>query len=460
MIQVAGKRVLVMGLGLFGGGTGATRFLCREGARVTVTDLRPAAELEESLRQLHDLPVTLKLGGHDEADFVSADLVVANPAVPRSSPFLVAAGAAGVPVTTEICLFLDRCPARILGVTGSSGKTTTTHMLGAMMKSRWPGLLVGGNVGGSLLDRLGEVTADVPVVLELSSFQLDRLGEVPWSPAVAVVTNFAPNHLDVHGSLDAYRRAKQGILAAQAADDVAILNRDDEEVCTWDRLTRGRVVPFSLADDLEYGTCASEGRIVCREQAGSQTLAEVSDLQLPGRHNLANALAACAAASVMGIQADGIRQALRDFRPVDHRLEKVGEAHGVTYINDSIATSPDRTRVALEAFEGRVILIAGGYDKGLSFSDLGPVIGSRVSDAVLTGPTAEGIAASIPGDSATRVHRPGGLAEATQLASSLAEAGTVVLLSPASASYDQFRNFEERGQAFRSLVGSVIGGSE
>jgi len=456
MIAVSGRRVVVMGLGLFGGGVGATRFLCREGARVTVTDLRPARELAESVRQLRGLSVTLKLGGHDEADFVSADLIVANPAVPRSSPFLHAAGSAGVPVTTEICLFLDRCPARVVGVTGSSGKTTTTRMLGAMMQTRWPGLLVGGNIGGSLLDHLEETTPDVPVVLELSSFQLDRLGEVPWSPTVAVVTNFAPNHLDIHGSLESYRRAKQMILSAQTADDVAILNDDDAEVRTWAHLGGGRAVPFSLTAARGHGTSVVEDKIVCRSRDGSRVLAKVKDLRLPGRHNLANATAACAAAVVVGVDPEGIGQALREFRAIEHRLEKVAEIDGVTYINDSIATSPDRTRVALEALQGRVILIAGGYDKGLSFSDLGPAIDRRVSDVVLMGPTADGIAGSIPRGSSTQVFRSSGLAAAAGIAARLADPGSVVLLSPASASYDQFRNFEERGQAFKSLVNAVI----
>ncbi|MDP6040996.1 MAG: Mur ligase family protein, partial [Candidatus Latescibacteria bacterium] len=207
-VKLKNKRVLVMGLGLFGGGVGAVRFLVREGADVTVTDLRSEEELDTSVRALDGLPVAFKLGGHDEDDFQSSDLIVANPAVPRSSQFLKTAESAGVPITSEICLFVERCPAPVIGVTGSSGKTTTTSLLGEMLKRMDRRTVVGGNIGRSLLEDLDTLADDTPVLLELSSFQLDRLGDMLWSPHVGVVTNFAPNHLDIHGSLEAYREAK------------------------------------------------------------------------------------------------------------------------------------------------------------------------------------------------------------------------------------------------------------
>ncbi len=452
MMDLQGQRVLVMGLGLFGGGVGAVRYLHGQGARVAVTDLRPAGELAESLEALEGLPVRFMLGGHDEEDFRRADLIVANPGVPRSSPFLQAAEAAGVPVTTEICLFVTRCAAPIVGVTGSSGKTTTTALLGTMLRRARPDTLVGGNIGGSLLDRLGDIRPDTPVVLELSSFQLDRLGDLPWSPQVAVVTNFAPNHLDVHGSLEAYRHAKRQIVVHQRADDWAVLNGDDAEVIGWADAGEGRCLPFGLESGLARGVFVREGEIRHLSRGAERTICAACDLRLPGRHNLANALAACAGALCRGIGEGDIAEALRCFSGVEHRLERVGEIGGVSFYNDSIATSPDRTRVALEALAGEIVLIAGGYDKGLGFDRLGPAIGHKVSDLILLGKTADAIAASVPGEAPTRIHRVVSLEEAVERAAGLARPGSAVLFSPASASYDMFRNFDERGCLFKTLV--------
>ena len=456
MRPLRGRRALVMGLGLFGGGVGVTRYLHREGAKVTVTDLRNAEDLTESMRALDGVPVRYRLGGHEEDDFKRADLVIANPAVPRSSPYLKLAESRGTPVTTEICLFLERCPCRVVGVTGSSGKTTTTCLLGEMLRRADPRTLVGGNLGGSLLDRLGELAPDVPVVVELSSFQLDRLGESGWRPHVAVVTNFAPNHLDVHGSLKAYREAKQQIVVHQGPGDFAVLNGDDAEVAGWARLGGGVCVPFSLEKDQMQGVYLGDGEIRQSLNAPESKVCSGSDLQLPGRHNLANALAACGAALCWGVGEGDIAEAVRGFSGVEHRLERVGEAEGVTYYNDSIATSPDRTRVALESLPEGLVLIAGGSDKGLSYDELGPLIGRRARDLVLLGETADAIAASVPGASRACIHRVESLEDAVATAARVAPAGGTVVLSPASASYDMFLNFEERGRTFKRLVRGLI----
>ncbi|MDP6776947.1 MAG: UDP-N-acetylmuramoyl-L-alanine--D-glutamate ligase, partial [Candidatus Latescibacteria bacterium] len=455
MRSLEGRRVLVMGLGLFGGGVGAARYLQREGAEVTVTDLRTAETLSESIRALEGVPVRYRLGGHDENDFTQADLVVANPAVPRSSPFLQVAESLGIPVTTEICLFLERCPCRVVGVTGSSGKTTTTCLLGEMLQRADPRALVGGNVGGSLLDRLDELTSDTPVVLELSSFQLDRLGDAEWSPQIAVVTNFAPNHLDVHGSLEAYRTAKQQIVVHQGEGDYAVLNGDDAEVVGWEGLGRGECVSFSVQGGQTPGAYLRDGEVRHTIGGSEATVCPASDLSLPGRHNLANALAACGAALSWGVGESDVAAAIRDFSGVEHRLEYVGVVGGVTYYNDSIATSPDRTRVALESLPEGVILIAGGSDKGLSFGELGPLIGRRTRDLVVLGETAEAIASAVPHGSETGIHRADSLEDAVAAATRLARPGGTVVLSPASASYDMFRNFGERGHAFKRLVAEL-----
>jgi len=456
MTPLKHKRTLVVGLGLFGGGVGVTRFLVREGAAVIVTDLRPAADLKESLDALAGLPVTFKLGGHDEADFRSADLIVANPAVPRHSKFLAIAESAGVPVTTEINLFFERCRARILGVTGSSGKTTTALLVGEMLRLTDPRTRIGGNLGHPLIEEADAIPPDAPVVLELSSFQLDRLRDLRRSPNVSVITNFAPNHLDVHGSLEEYRAAKQGIIAHQTGEDIAVLNADDPVVSRWDKLCAGRVLRFSLDREVARGTFLREGQIVGRVHDQSVPVCPVRDLLLPGRHNVANALAAAAAALAWGVKPDLVAAALRAFRGAEHRLELVAEVNGIRYVNDSIATSPDRTVAALNAFDAPVLLIAGGYDKGIPFDPLGPPVAQRVRRLFLIGATADRIAGVVQRHGTTpEIHRCASLPEAVEAASSLAAPGDVVLLSPACASYDMFRNFEERGKKFKDLVNSL-----
>jgi UDP-N-acetylmuramoylalanine--D-glutamate ligase len=450
LLDLKGKRVLVMGLGLFGGGVGAARFLVREGAEVTVTDLRSEDELASSVQALDGLCITLKLGGHDEVDFRQADLVVANPAVPRTSPFLMAAEEAGVPITTEICLFVTRCPSKIIGVTGSSGKTTTTTLIGEMLKRVDARTLVGGNIGRSLLNDLDGITPDVPVVLELSSFQLDRLGELPWSPYIAVVTNFAPNHIDVHGSLGAYLNAKKSILAHQTVNDLAIVNADDPEVFDWQGA--GQRIPFSLAEGCERGGFVREGMIYYAMNGDVQTICAVEALQLIGRHNLANALAAVGAAMLWGVPPPDIVAVLQSFTGVPHRLERVAVIDGVVYVNDSIATSPDRTCVALEAVDGKCILIAGGYDKQIPFDGLADAIAHHVQHLILMGQTAPAIANAVSDTAQTKIHFVTDLSQAVTLARNLAVPKQTVLLSPASASYDQYLNFEQRGEHFKSLV--------
>lgn len=456
-MSLDGRRVLVMGLGLFGGGAGAVRFLCRERARVTVTDLRPADALRESLRTLESLPVAYRLGGHEASDFRAADLVVANPAVPRSSPFLKAAEQRGIPVTTEICLFAERCRAQVVGITGTSGKTTTASLAAEMMRRKSPRTLVGGNIGGSLLERLEEITADMHVVLELSSFQLERLTELNWSPETAVITNFAPNHLDMHGSLEAYRRAKRQIIAHQDESDVEVLNGDDPEVRQW--RGRGRRVVFGTQRTSDCDVYLEDGEIRHRIGQSEEAVCTAGSVALPGRHNLANALAACGAALCNGVTETDIADVLRGFRGVPHRMERVAVIEGVTYYNDSIATSPDRTLVALSALPPGVVLIAGGYDKGLSYRVLGQYIGRRVSHLILTGDTADAIAASVPSGSPTRISRVDSLDDAVFAASRMAGTGGTVLFSPASASYDCFRNYVERGDRFKTLV-LETGGSD
>jgi UDP-N-acetylmuramoylalanine--D-glutamate ligase len=445
-VKLKGQRVTVMGLGLFGGGVGAVRFLVREGAVVTVTDLRPEKDLCASVRALNGLPIAFVLEGHEETDFRNTDLIVANPAVPRSSPYLKIAESAGVPITSEICLFVERCPAPIIGITGSSGKTTTTSLIGEMLKQKDKRTRIGGNIGGSLLDELDTLHADVPIVLELSSFQLDRLGDLPWSPQIAVATNFAPNHIDVHGSLQAYRKAKRQIVMHQTKSDWTIVNGEDAEVSRW--AGAGQRIAFAIEG--EGDVFVRGGKIQHTIGGETRTICSADTIALRGRHNLANALAATGAAIISGVSEKKIADVLQTFQGVPHRLEQVAEVNGILYVNDSIATSPDRTRTALMAFDRPIVLIAGGYDKGIAFDDMEVAIEERVAHLIVMGETGDAIAATAKGK--TNIHRVENLEEAMDCATDLAQFGDVVLLSPASASYDQFRNFEERGQRFRECV--------
>ncbi|MCD6335356.1 MAG: UDP-N-acetylmuramoyl-L-alanine--D-glutamate ligase [Candidatus Latescibacteria bacterium] len=487
-IDFTNKRVTLMGLGLFGGGVGAARFLIRRGASVTITDLRSDQVLAASVAALRGLPITFRLGEHREADFREADVVVVSPAVPKNSPFLQMAREAGTTVVARDNLIFQWCPAPIMGVTGSNGKTTTVSLIGAMFRRVHPETVVGGNIGGSVLDRIEKIHADTPVILELSSFQLEDLQEIGMNPHVAVVTNLSPNHLDRHGTFEEYVRAKKGIIRYQKPDDVAILNYDDPAVRLWAGECPGKVIFFSRREPLREGVFVQDGRIVVRLDPASfvlrtrkplriadcglrrmggeirnpkseirnpppEEICGTEELILPGRHNVENALAATAAAWIGGVGKTEIAGVLRSFEGVAHRLEFVREIQGVRYYNDSIATTPESVIAALDSFEGGIVLIAGGSDKGISFDHLADEIVRKAKAVVLIGTTASKISALVE---VRRAHPPvmrcNSLEEAVRHAKTLAQSGDVVLLSPACASYDMFRNFEDRGNRFKALV--------
>jgi len=427
-----GKRVTVVGLGRFGGGVGVTRWLCEQGAAVTVSDRSPAGQLEDSVRRLDGLDVALHLGSHDERDFLETDLLVVNPAVRPDMPLLRAADAAGVPRTTEMNLFLLRCRAPVVGVTGTVGKSTTTAMIGEVLAGRFP-THVGGNIGRSLLSDLPQIGRDHVVVVELSSFQLESLPEIAVGPHVAAVTNLAPNHLDRHGTLEAYADAKKNILRFQGPGDVLVLNRADGLIAAWEP---------EAAEGVRVEFFDPEG--------------EPFELSVLGEHNQANAQAAWAAARQFQVDRDTAAAALGDFAGLPHRLRLVAERGGIRYYNDSKCTTPEGGIGALNAFApGTAVVIVGGYDKGASFGALGAALADRAKAVIAMGATAEKITA------ATRARRTGDkppiaraadLQDAVRLAEAHAAAGDAVLLAPACASYDMFLNYEQRGETFVKLV--------
>lgn len=446
-----------MGLGLFGGGKGVTEFLCQHGARVTVTDKRSAEVLEPMLAALSHLPLRWVLGEHKEEDFTGADLVIANPAVPRDANLLRLCQERGIPLETEMNLFFKHCAGRICAITGSNGKTTTTSLVGAMATRRWPGTRIGGNLGKSLLPEVASIRPDEWVILELSSFQLEDMAPLERRPEISVITNLSPNHLDRHQTYERYLDAKREILGRGSHPNVAVLNAEDAMARSWSRLRPSTFFFGRTARALPRHDGAwidsERGEVLLASRGEVSTLFPVRELSLAGRFNLMNAAGAGAAAAAMGVDPSQIREAVRDFRAVEHRLEPVREHEGISYLNDSIATTPESTIAALEALGPNIVLICGGSSKGCSFHALGQVISRKARGVVLLGQTAEALHASIPRQPrGPEVRRATGLEDAVLKARAMASPGYRVILSPACPSYDMFVNFVERGRRFKEIV--------
>ncbi|MGE3270001.1 MAG: UDP-N-acetylmuramoyl-L-alanine--D-glutamate ligase, partial [Chloroflexota bacterium] len=362
MTELRDKRVSVIGLAREG--TDLARFLVAEGASVLVNDARPVEKLADRLRELEGLPIQFVLGGHPPTPTLDADLLFVSPGVPPELPLLKEARARGIPISSGTQLFFERCPAPIVGITGSSGKTTTTTLVGRIFQQAGCHTLVGGNIGVPLLGRLPEITPDSRVVLELSSFQLEPMTA---SPHIAAITNITPNHLDRHITMEAYTAAKSQILAHQRHSDIAVLNADDPGSAGLRPV--GQVIRFSVGRPVA-GTYLDGERLVLDRGNGPQTICLRSELQLPGLHNVANVLTACAIASAAGLDIEAMRAAATTFSGVRHRLELVAEVDGVQYVNDSIATAPERSLAALAVYAGTpVVLLAGGRDKHLPMDE-------------------------------------------------------------------------------------------
>lgn len=459
-MTLAGKRALVMGLGVHQGGLGVTRFLLERGAAVTVTDLRSAEQLAEPLRQLAGQPVRLVLGEHREADFVDTDLVVRNPGVPRESPYLAAARAAGVPVEMEMSLFFRFCPAPIVGITGTKGKTTTTLLCAAMLGAWRADTVVAGNMGLSALEQIGRIGPDTPVAIELSSWQLEGLAEYGLSPHIAVVTNLSPDHLNRYATMADYAEAKRGIVRGQGLGDIAILNRDDPVVWGFREATAARVLPFGREDPGGDGAWLDGATLRWRLDGAAWDCPRAT-LRAPGEHSALNALAAGLAALAYGAPFAAVTAGLAGFGGVRDRLETVDEIAGVTYINDTTATAPAAAVAALRAMDRPVVLIAGGSEKQTDFADFAreAAVEGRVRALVLLdGDATPRLLAAVraAGFPDERVDGPArSMAEAVGLAAALAGRGDVVLLSPACASFGMFRNEFHRGEMFRAAVADL-----
>jgi UDP-N-acetylmuramoylalanine--D-glutamate ligase len=470
----AGKNVLIMGLGRFGGGVDVAKFTCSAGAKVIITDLATAEQLSDSLKQLQELSdIEYRLGCHEAADFEQADIVIVNPAVASDNEFLNIAREQNKFITSQISIFFELCPATVIGITGANGKSTTAALTAYLLKNaryeirdtRYEKVWLSGNIGNEpLLTVIDQIGSDDLVVLELSSFQIEQLAQIQKAPQVALLTNLTPNHLDRYGTFAAYCTAKENIFKFQKLDDnrpaVSIFNAEDEIGCDW----------FEKYSNDKGRTCVKFSTDDASEQIRAR-------FRLPGRANLSNLAAAIAIASHFGVEDDVIKDSLPDFQALPHRLELVTEVNGVRWYNDSKATTPEGAITALEAFNEPKIIIAGGYDKNLPFDELGKRIAQEAKAAILIGQTAQKIASSIRSAAMslrakrnnlnerdtryeiqdTKIEFADSLAEAVECAQQLAASGDVVLLSPACASYDMFDNFEHRGREFIKLVQNISG---
>ena len=488
-INWKGKKVTVLGLAREG--MALTRYLVRQGAQVTVTDLKDSAALQETLDELADLyacgALRYLLGGHP-VEVLDCDVLFVSPGVPLDAPILVEARRRGLAMSSEARLFSRLCPALLLGVTGSSGKTTTVTLIARMLEAAGKRVHLGGNIGDPLLNRLEEIRGSDWVVMELSSFQLDFFGaaldggayrarEVAvgaerdssplfpsggWSPPVAAVLNVTPNHLDRHPTMDAYIAAKLNIVRYQGAQDYAVLGWDDPVARGFADHCSGQVAFFSLRERVEAGAYLRGDTLTLVRPEGETAVCSRGDLLLRGLHNVANVLAACAMLAPLDVPASAMAAVASTFGGVQHRLELVGERQGVRYYNDSIATSPERAIAALNSFVEPVVLLAGGRDKHLPWDTWAAAVQRKVVHVITFGEAAALIERELGQlqarcGQAPPIHHAEDLAHAVRLAGTLAQRGQVVLFSPGGTSFDAFKDYAERGETFRRLVQGLNG---
>ncbi len=461
MIDLHNKRVLVMGLGLHGGGLGVTRWLLRQGAQVTVTDLKKTEELKPTIEALKGEHVEFVLGEHRESDFTNADLIVRNPGVPRESRYLALAREHGVPIRMEMGLLFERLPRgvdQVVGITGTKGKTTTTLMIGAILQRANPKTVVAGNLRVSALELLDRIDAETPVVLELSSFQLEEFDELPYSPHIAVITNIYPDHLNRYGSMEEYAAAKANIFRHQGVTDACILNFDNPTLTRMRPGVPSRVIWFSRTRALNDGAFLDGDKLVWNDHGNKQVILSTDELKTVGAHNVENALAATAAASAWGATPELIRSALLEFTGAPHRLEVVRVLDGVTYINDTTATAPAAAITALNSIAGRggrIWLLAGGSDKGLDYAEMAQTIVKFAPAVILlqgsATPKLERALADAGGQGLV-IGTYDQFKLAIERARAEAKPGDTVLLSPGAASFGMFVNEFERGDQFREIV--------
>ena len=448
-MELRAKKVLVFGAGI--SGIAAAEVLCEQGAAVVLADAQDRLHIKAK-QEIEAITgkVELALGRQDEALLAAIDLMVLSPGISIHHPLVTAAVNRGIEVWSEIELAGRLCKAPMLVVTGTNGKTTTTTLLGEMMRTAFDEVVVGGNIGTALSREVSHVSASGRVVAEISSFQLE--GARTFHPHIAVMLNLTPDHIDRHGSFAGYGAAKEKVFANQTAADFLVLNLDDDAVSAMAKRAKSRIFFFSRRQELAEGAFLSNGEIRLRWQGRDERVCSIHEMKLFGGHNVENALAACSAAYLAGVAAEKLAGVLRTFSGVEHRIEPVATIAEVTYYNDSKATNPESSIKALEAFPGHVILIAGGRDKNTDLSEFMRLVKEKVDLLILIGEAAERFAAAARAAGYGKVVRAGTFAEAVEIANKTAKPPQVVLLSPACASYDMFDNYEQRGRIFKEMV--------
>lgn len=449
-----GKKVTILGLAREG--LDLAGFLCQQGAQVRISDRKSETALAAAIDALGGYPIAYSLGGHPPEEVLDAAVLFVSPGVPQESPVLQEARRRGLRVSSATQLLLELAPCPVVGITGSSGKTTTTSLVGDMLRAGGRHVLVGGNIGVPLLNRLGELTPESWLVLELSSFQLET---VDRSPHTAAITNLTPNHLDRHETMEAYAAAKERIFLFQGSQDWTILNADDpgsQHYCP-----PARVLRFALSEERLAGADGAflrDEALVVRASAREEIVCLTTDVRLRGRHNLANVLTACAVAAATGLPVAAMRQVAVRFTGVAHRLQVVAEHGGVRFVDDSIATSPERSIAALHSYDEPIILIAGGRDKHLPMEEWAQVIVERVHHLVLLGEMSGLVERAVrqADPEYTAISRAADVDDAVARSANVARPGDVVLLSPGGTSFDMFADFEARGDAFAQAARRLL----
>jgi UDP-N-acetylmuramoylalanine--D-glutamate ligase len=443
--ELRGKRVLVVGLARTGVAT--SLFCAARGAHVTATDTRAENEIGEALAPLRAAGVNLELGGHRENTFLEQDLIVPSPGVPADAPLLQAARPKGITIWSEVELADRFLHGRLIGITGSNGKTTTTSLIEHILRNAGFSTILAGNIGTPLIARVEHTGDDSITVVELSSFQLELIET--FRPNISVFLNLTADHLDRHHTFEAYGHAKARIFENQTASDSAVLNADDPATTPL-APTKPHLYWFSRKQRVAQGAFVRENGIVFRHDGREEAVLSLKEIPLPGAHNVENVLAAVVATRLAGADAAAIAKGVRSFAGVEHRLEFVAEIGGVRYYNDSKATNVDATLKALDAFPGRILIVLGGKDKGSDYTLLQRPLREKAILALLIGAAADKIEKQITGSVA--IERAGTIERAVEIASHAARPGDVVLLAPACASFDQFQNYEHRGRVFKELV--------
>jgi UDP-N-acetylmuramoylalanine--D-glutamate ligase len=450
-----GKTALVAGAGK--SGQASARFLLDCGARVILTDTRSEDALKNEIAALqflaaHSGELVLELGGHRNESFARCDFVVVSPGIPLSLPYFEVSRKAGIPIIAEVELAYRHLKGKIIGITGSNGKTTTTTLVSDLLNGAGLKAHAAGNIGTPLISFARNSSDSDFYSVELSSFQLESIGS--FRPFIGSVLNLTPDHMDRYESFEDYIAAKQRIFMNQGETDFAVLNADDPRTAALAAKMRAKPVQFSRLRETEHGAFVRNGRVIFRNEGGEKDLFAASAIALKGAHNLENVLAACAIAILAGASPDSLEDSIRKFKGVEHRIEWVCELDGVPYYNDSKATNVDAAIKALESFPGNIVLIAGGRDKAGDFSALRILVQQRVKHLVLMGEAADKIRQALSGT--VDIREAPSMMEAVSMCRSLARTGDVVLLAPACASFDMFDNYEHRGRAFKEAVRSML----